>query len=230
MKTSESNLLEWLHTYLWVRPSQAVMWLHFTFFHCTRVRGARRVPNNGPVLVLPNHVSYYDSPLTGFRVARPIYYMAHKKYFFPPLSWLIYSLRGFPIVAGSRDAYKHMIALLQSGKCLVIYPEGTRSKDGNLGELQDGAIRMALTTGATIVPMSILGAFEAWPRSSKFPIFGRRIVLEYHKPIPVPPSLGKADLRERLPLIKEQVRQTLDSRMRAWRRLQASKRKRDKFS
>lgn len=195
-----------------------LLFSYFRICHGVVIRGVRNIPLEGPVLIAPNHTSFYDSQLTGFAVPRPIYFMAHAKYFKWCLGWLISSLRGYPIEIGSRRAYATMLRLLEEGRCLVIYPEGTRSKTGEVGPLQDGVARMALTTGATIVPMTIVGAHDAWPPRQKFPKFCRRIVIKYHKPILLEKVENKTELKRRIPEINEQLNKILTTRVRAWRK------------
>ena len=94
-------------------------------------------------------------------------------------------------------------------------PEGGRSQDGGLLPFKNGAARIAHTVGVPIVPVSILGAYEAWPRHRWLPRLFRPIVVKYHRPIPCSRT-DKADLREAAAATTAEVRRILQRRLASW--------------
>ena len=204
-----------------------VLWCYFKVFYGIKISGRKNIPLTGAVLIAPNHQSFYDAPLVGFAVPRRIYFMSKKKYMDVPLLGLLMRiLRAFPIEnQNDRKAYANILKTLESGKCLTIYPEGERTRTGDLEPIQPGVPRMALKTGATIVPMSILGAYEVWPHSQKFPSFFKKIVLKYHRPIMVEACHDKQQLKIQMEEIRQELERVLSRRVRAWQRLKKIRQK-----
>jgi 1-acyl-sn-glycerol-3-phosphate acyltransferase len=121
-------------------------------------QGREHIPAQGAVLIASNHVAYFDPPLIGSASPREFYYMAKKELFENSLlGWLISKYNAFPISRGSfdREGIKKATEMLKEGNALLVFPEGTRSKDGNLKEPKLGVAKLALETGAPIVPACI---------------------------------------------------------------------------
>ena len=136
-----------------------------------------RMPSTGGVLIVSNHQSFLDPSLVGISMCRPVNFMARES-LFTASSWFgkfIASLGAFPLRRGAADmkALRHAVELLKSGHVVLIYPEGTRTPDGRIGQLQDGYVMLARRGRATILPCVIDGANEAWPRTAKFARPGR---------------------------------------------------------
>lgn len=136
------------------------------------VHGDTTVPRTGAALIAVNHASYLDPPLVGAALHRPVAYLARKSLFrFAPFGWLIRRLNAVPVdregatPAGIRTA----IALLEAGVAVVVFPEGTRSPNGQLQPGKPGTGMIVLRTGAPVVPTRITGSFEAMPRGAAFP-------------------------------------------------------------
>lgn len=204
--------LAWL-----VRP---LLWSWFKLFHRLQVRGRRYLPRSGPAVVAPNHQSHYDGPLAGFLVPCPCYWMINGSYCrMPLLGWFLRTFRGIP-VDGPEDlgAYRQVLRRLSAGQVVGVFPEGHRSRDGELLELQTGAARAALTVGADIVPVSIVGSFDAWPRQRWFPSLFRPIVVEYHRPIRCEKA-ERRHLKRRVDEVTGELAGVLHRRLEAWRRL-----------
>ena len=175
-----------------------------------RFEGADHVPPSGPVLIVPNHVSYMDPVLVTIPVRRPLHYMTWEPFFrVAGFGALIRWCRAFPVRDEvDRRAVRTAIRLLRAGEPLVIFPEGGRSRDGRLQPFRPGAFRLALQTDAPVVPVTIAGAFEAWPAHRRFPRPGR-ITITYHAPLTrkdVPPT---ADRKAQPQLLAELVRQRI---------------------
>jgi 1-acyl-sn-glycerol-3-phosphate acyltransferase len=136
-----------------------------------RSTGREHVPATGPVLLVSNHQSYLDPVLVGVACPRQLRSLARHSLFFWPLSWLIRSIGAVPIDRdrGGLGGIKSALKILDGGEALLVFPEGTRTKDGRLQPLMPGFCALARRSGATIVPVAINGAFAAMPRGSLFP-------------------------------------------------------------
>lgn len=158
-------------------------------FRC-KVTGAEYIPLQGGVIIAANHLSLWDPPLLGIFSPRPIHFMAKAELFkIPVLGRIFKKLNAFPVRRGAADrsAIKTSIALLQSEKCLGVFPEGTRSKTGKLGTAEPGIAMLAVKTGAPIIPAAIIGTNKVFHCKTILPQFEVR----FGKPIMVP--AGKLD-------------------------------------
>lgn len=137
-----------------------------------RVRGAEHVPASGPVLVVSNHQSVLDPPLVGGATARTLHFMAKAELFrIPVFGRLIRSLNAHPVRREGSDpkALKVAARLLEEGHALLAFPEGTRSRDGSLGEGKPGVGMLAVLSEAPVVPAYIAGSRDALPRGGWWP-------------------------------------------------------------
>ncbi|GAB4318681.1 MAG: lysophospholipid acyltransferase family protein [Candidatus Sumerlaeia bacterium] len=192
------------------------VWSWFRLMHGARARGAHFVPRSGPVIFAPNHQTYYDPPLVACFTSRLLTYFA-KDYLFrvPVLKQLITALGAFPVKPGSlRSSFETARRILEHGGALVMFPEGTRTRDGRIGPLQDGVARLALLTGAAIVPVSLFGGWEAWPRTRKVPRLCRPLRVIYHPPIFCERTEDRAELRRGMAQITARLERLYH---RAWR-------------
>jgi 1-acyl-sn-glycerol-3-phosphate acyltransferase len=150
-----------------------------------RVRGidAERVPPSGPVILAPNHSSFMDHFLIGASIRRKVQFMAKSQLFKPPMQF-IYTHGGvFPVRRGHRDDDTFVTALkvLDDGGCVAMYCEGGRSRTGRIGETaRPGIGRLALESGATIVPIAVHGSARVrnW-RRLQFPT----VTVQYGEPL-----------------------------------------------
>ena len=133
------------------------------FFHIywrlSRV-GREHVPQEGPVIFACNHRSFLDPFIIGTLARRPCYFVAKQELFKNPfLRWFISSLGAFPVARGTGDAgaMDAARAILDRGDPVVIFPEGTRVRPGPLGPTRRGVGRLALETGAPVVPIALIG-------------------------------------------------------------------------
>lgn len=129
------------------------------YFRMSRM-GREHIPDSGPVIICANHRSFLDPFVIGTMTRRPIYYVAKKEAFlFPLLSWFLSALGAFPVDRGTGDADTIRTAkqILARGEIVLIFPEGTRIRPGTLGKARRGVGRLALETGAPVVPMAIIG-------------------------------------------------------------------------
>jgi 1-acyl-sn-glycerol-3-phosphate acyltransferase len=150
---------------------------YFTVYHFTRfiaraffryrVIHRERIIQNGPVILAMNHQSYLDPPLAGIACDRAIYFLTRKTLLdVPLLGWILPKLNVVPVdqEGNDRSALKAMIRILRAGHCTIIFPEGSRTLDGNLQPALPGIGLLIAKTLAPVVPMRIFGAHEALPR------------------------------------------------------------------
>jgi 1-acyl-sn-glycerol-3-phosphate acyltransferase len=125
--------------------------------------GREHLPRSGPLLLAANHRSFLDPFVIGTLVRRPVYYMAKRELFERGWqTWVLNALGAFPVDrgAGDREAMATAKAILQRGDCVVIFPEGTRTRGGPLGTPHRGVGRLALETGAHVAPVAVIGTDE----------------------------------------------------------------------
>jgi len=130
------------------------------YFRLSRI-GREHIPQEGPVIFASNHRSFLDPFVIGTMVRRPVYYVAKKELFRGRfISWLLSSLGAFPIERGKgdQDSMATARAILERGDCVLIFPEGTRVRPGPLGRAKRGVGRLALETGAPVVPIAVFGS------------------------------------------------------------------------
>ncbi len=177
---------------------------------CYRVRytGVENIPSEGGVLVVSNHQSHLDPPLVGLACMRRMNFLARASLFgFAPFRWLINSLDAIPI---DREGIgfggiKTSLRRLKRGEMVAIFPEGTRTPDGQIGPFRPGFTTLAVRSRAAILPVAIEGAYDAWPRGRRFPRLGR-IHVHYGCPI-FPEQIEKHGEKELLAEVEQRVRQ-----------------------
>jgi 1-acyl-sn-glycerol-3-phosphate acyltransferase len=174
-----------------------VGWNLFKFFgnvfFSFRVVHPERMIEEGPAILAMNHQSFLDPPLAGICTQRELHTLARKSLFdWPVVGKLMPKINVIGVDrerGGDIAALKLLIQVVKKGGATLLFPEGTRTKDGNLQPAKSGVGLIIAKTLAPVVPMRIFGAFEALPRNGK----------EFH-PIPITIVLGeplrftKADL------------------------------------
>ncbi len=125
----------------------------------SRVTGRRNVPQSGPVILAPNHVSNLDPPIVGVSCGRWPYTMAKAELFQGAFGWVIEQMGTFPVHRGEADrrALKFARGLLKNGEAIIIFPEGTRSGDGQLRAPEIGVAMLAHQSKAAVVPIFLGG-------------------------------------------------------------------------
>jgi glycerol-3-phosphate dehydrogenase (NAD(P)+) len=142
----------------WITRAIVQPFFHL-YFRLSRI-GRENIPASGPVIFASNHRSFLDPFIVGVLCRRPVYYVAKSEIFKNPLvAWFVSSLGAFPVRrgAGDPDMLATARAILERGDCLLIFPEGTRTRPGSLGRPKRGVGRLALETGAPVVPVALIG-------------------------------------------------------------------------
>jgi 1-acyl-sn-glycerol-3-phosphate acyltransferase len=169
------------------RMCRAIAYMGCTVLFDYKAFGVKNVPKTGGALLISNHQSYLDPVMLGLNLPRPLSYLAKSELFKnPALRWLITELRAFPVRQGKGDkgAIDETIRRLREGHMLNIFPEGTRTPDGKIHEMQRGAALVVRRAGVPIVPAAICGSYEAWPTGQKM-FRSRPVRVLYGKPLNV---------------------------------------------
>jgi 1-acyl-sn-glycerol-3-phosphate acyltransferase len=159
-------------SYLWHEWWLLISFLGMTLGFSFRMAGRRCIPRRGPVLIIANHQSFFDPIVLSLASPRPLFFLARKTLFTPPwFGWLLRSLGGIPMdqEGVAKEGLKAILHHLQAGEAVVIFPEGTRTADGELCPVKPGIQLLIKRTQPLIVPMGIAGAFEALPYWRKIP-------------------------------------------------------------
>jgi len=156
----ERTLKRGVNPLIYVLVRAVLMPFFLVYFRLERL-GREHIPACGPVILAANHRSFLDPFVIGALTKRPVYYMAKRELFERPWqAWILGSLGAFPIDRGKGDehAMSTARAILERGDCVVIFPEGTRVRKGPLGHPHRGVGRLALQTGARVVPVAVKGS------------------------------------------------------------------------
>jgi 1-acyl-sn-glycerol-3-phosphate acyltransferase len=157
-----------------------------------RVSGLENIPSRGPAVLCPNHAAAIDSMFIPAVLARNLIYVGKSEYLddwktrhlFPALGMIPIDRRGGDHAAAALDAAR---SVLETGGLFGIYPEGTRSRSGKLHKGHTGAARLAVETGAPLVPVGLLGTAEVQPVDSVWPRFRRPVTIRFGNPIDMAP-------------------------------------------
>ena len=156
----------------WYLGGRAVCNLVCTFLLELKSYGRENLPRTGGVLLISNHQSYLDPVILGIHMHRPIGFLAkaelfENRYF----GGLIRRFNAFPVRRGEGDiaAIREVLRRLKEGHVVTLFPEGTRSRDGNLKPIQSGIAMIVRRAGVPVVPAVITGSFNSWPPNQKLP-------------------------------------------------------------
>jgi 1-acyl-sn-glycerol-3-phosphate acyltransferase len=144
-------------------------WIARTFFAFS-VEGQEHVPESGPVILAPNHVSYLDPVVVGIAVPRRVHFMAKKELFRNPLiGWFLRALQAYPVARERVDpsTLKRTLSFLSAGQAVLMFPEGTRGDGRALQPAKPGVALVAARSKAVVVPVFHWGAERVLPRHSR---------------------------------------------------------------
>ena len=175
-----------LSSRLWYGVTKRVVRSVATFVLGARYTGIRNVPAVGPLVVVSNHQSHFDPPLIGSGFPWRLNYFARKSLFrSAAFGWLLTS---FDAIAVDRETsplsgIRETLRRLKRGEAVLMFPEGSRCWDGQIGPFMPGFALLAMRSRAAVLPAAIEGAFRAWPRWNRFPRPGT-IHVHFGHPIP----------------------------------------------
>lgn len=195
--------------FAWYGFCQFFTLVFFLVLYRTRVFGREHVPAEGGCLLASTHQSFFDPVLVGLLLGRQIRQLARESLFRNPVfGRLIRSLGAIPIERGRNDrqALSQGIEALRRGHLLLVFPEGTRTRDGTIGPLKPGIFLMARRAGVPIVPVAVVGAYEAWPRNRALPSLLKGLRVGFGPPLD--PARGR-DLHHKVKAVMEETRKRL---------------------
>lgn len=159
----------------------------FDMFFRGEVAGLEHLPPDGAFLIAANHASHLDPPMIGSQVPRQMSFFARKTLWSSPLaSWWLDAVGTIPVDRdGGQDvgALKRVLRALASGRVMILFPEGTRSPDGELQAPKPGIGFIVCKAQVPVVPARIFGSFAAFGKGTKFPRFGTPLTVVFGRPI-----------------------------------------------
>ncbi|HEV2392135.1 MAG TPA: lysophospholipid acyltransferase family protein [Verrucomicrobiae bacterium] len=157
----------------------------FRIYFRYRVYNPERVPLRGPVILASNHASFIDPPLVGSGVKRAIHYLARESLFrFPVMGWVLKQWQVVPVdrEGGGAKGLKAILDRLLAGGAIILFPEGTRTRDGRLQPARSGIGLTVIKSAAPVIPVRVFGTFEAYGRHMPLPR-PRQVAVKYGRPM-----------------------------------------------
>jgi 1-acyl-sn-glycerol-3-phosphate acyltransferase len=226
-------------SYVVTTVTATLLWVLFFLLNRTVVRGREHVGDRANTLLLANHQSMIDSFLIGGAAYYPEAFIkphllpwnpAAVENFFRGwlLGWLAYNWRCIPVREGRRDprAIRRLVEVLKRGVG-ILYPEGTRTRDGSVGTGRPGAGVVALTTGARVIPVAIDGMRDVLPIGRTIPRIGKRIHVVFGPPIEWPAMPTDSPSREEAQALVDRAMAWIREQVAAIRREEAARRRAD---
>ncbi len=193
----------------------------FTVYFRWRVYHAERVPLEGGVILASNHASYLDPPLVGAGLRRSINYLARENLFrFPVMGWVLRQWQVVPVDrdGGGAKGLRAILDRLLAGGAIILFPEGTRTRDGKLQPARSGVGLTVIKSTAPVVPVRVFGTFEAYGRHLRIPR-PYRVAVKYGQPMLFEELRAEAKVCSKARL-KEIYQQVADEIMAAIAKLQ----------
>lgn len=189
---------------MWIRLVRFMLYIWMRIFHGLQFHGLENVPREGPVIIAANHPSYFDPVVLSLATERRIRFFALADLLKVPLiGWFLRQWGILPVHRGgdNEPTVQKALRILRRGGAIGIFPEGRRSFQWLMGDPKPGVGRLAVQSGARIVPCVIYGTWKAWPRLTPLP-HPAKIVVDFLPPLEVPPE----DTRENHERIARRVR------------------------
>lgn len=182
--------------------------MYATYFRW-RVLHPERVPLQGAVLLAANHASFLDPPLVGSGLKRQCTFLARDTLFrFRFTRWLLTHWQAVPIDrdGGGVAGMRRILEALELGRAVILFPEGTRTRDGQLQPVRSGVGMLVVKSDAPVVPVRVWGTFEAYGRDVKFPK-PKRVTVKYGEPMHFRELRAEAKVcgKDRLKQIYQQI-------------------------
>jgi len=170
-----------------------------------------KIPVDGPLIIAANHLSHIDPAFIMTATKRPVSYMSKKEHFDGAIRRLVFKQVGVIPVdreSGALEGMENAVEVLNQGGAIGIFPEGTRSRDGVIGDGKTGVARLAAATGAAVVPVAIRQTDDVWPITKKIPRPWRKFYYKFGDPMYFDKSeTNHENLREFTDQIMEQISQ-----------------------
>ncbi|MEM9082754.1 MAG: lysophospholipid acyltransferase family protein [Planctomycetota bacterium] len=190
----------------------------YRLFYKAKVHNLERVPSAGPLLMIANHQTHFDPPFVGCWLPRGMWFLARESLFGPfGLGSFLKSVNAIPLKRGESDtvAIRKALDVLSRGGGVVMFPEGTRSPDGDVQEFQRGISLLLKRAKCPVLPVGISGLHDAWPRGKASPnlFSGARFHVNYGYSIHPEellkdgPESALRKLREQVIALKQEVEQ-----------------------
>jgi 1-acyl-sn-glycerol-3-phosphate acyltransferase len=166
---------------LFYRFAQLLSWFYFKIFHRFEIKGANNIPVKGAFILASNHTSYFDPPALGCKLPRNLHYFARDSLFFWPLGHLIRNLNSIPVNRSQLDisTLKRVLSVLHAGDPLLVFPEGTRSPDGQLGSGKKGIGLLLAKSQSDVLPARVTGGNQVLGKGMLIPRFGHKLAVTY---------------------------------------------------
>jgi 1-acyl-sn-glycerol-3-phosphate acyltransferase len=188
----------------------------FRFYCGWEVFNAENVPASGSVILASNHASFLDPPLVGSATTREINYLARESLFrFPVVGTILRRVNAVPVdrEGGGARGLRAILDRLLAGGGIILFPEGTRSRDGRLQPGKSGIGLTVIKSNAPVVPVRVFGTSEALERRHKFPR-PRRVAVKFGKPMDFAALRAEAQTCSK-PRLKEVYQMVADELMRS---------------
>lgn len=176
------------------------------------VVGQENIPEEGGVIIAPNHLSFIDPPATGVSVKRPVWFMAKSELFkVPVFGSIIRKTHAFPVRRGTADraAFKQAISLLHEGKMVLIFPEGKRGEPGHLGKPERGIGLIAIHAKVPVVPIALIGTEKMLPKHF-FLMKRHHIKIRIGEPVSLEDLYSQPETRETLSEVGQRVMASIE--------------------
>lgn len=173
-----------------------------------RILGAEHVPADGPVILAPHHTGFVDAPLLMATSPRPVHTLAKKELFRGPFGWILRGVGQIPLdrEEPGRNLVKAGMGVLDAGRVLVVFPEGTRGA-GDFSELRTGLAWFALRSGAPVVPVVFTGTGTRGRTLGSMPGLRSRLEVVFGRQVTLPAGGGRT--RSALDAATDQLRKAL---------------------
>ena len=187
------------------RAFRFALYIWMRIFHGLQFSGTQNIPKTGPVIIAGNHPSYFDPVVLSLATTRHVRFFALAEILkLPVIGWFGRQWGILPVYRGgdNEPTVQKALRILQRGGAIGIFPEGKRSLQYTMGTARPGVGRLAVQSGAVVVPCVIYGTWKAWPHLTAFP-HPAKIVVDFLPPV----AFELVDTRENHEKIARKVRE-----------------------